>query len=94
MTITGRDYRGIPVTNQLPAFAAREHGKTRGAIGFSLNFLVTFSFKRKSDKQLRQKKRQIVNKQIPLFLTLVTLKNDRSPHQRNRQLPHLIRRGG
>jgi len=32
------------------AFAARRQGKTRGAIGFSLNFLVTFSFKRKSDK--------------------------------------------
>jgi len=40
---------------------------------FSLNFLVTFSFKRKSDKQLKQKKRQQVNQQIPLFLTLVTL---------------------
>jgi hypothetical protein len=26
-------------------------GQTRGAIGLSLNFLVTFSFKRKSDKQ-------------------------------------------
>jgi len=27
-------------------------GQTRGAIGLSLNFLVTFSFKRKSDKQI------------------------------------------
>jgi hypothetical protein len=26
-------------------------GQTRGAIGLSLNFLVTFSFKRKSDNQ-------------------------------------------
>jgi hypothetical protein len=32
------------------AFAARWPGKTRGAMVFSLNFLVTFSFKRKSDK--------------------------------------------
>jgi len=32
------------------AFAARKQGKTRGAMVFSLNFLVTFSFKRKSDK--------------------------------------------
>ena len=34
------------------AFAARWPGKTRGAIGFSLNFLVTFSFKRKSDREI------------------------------------------
>jgi len=32
------------------AFAARRQGKTRGAMVFSLNFLVTFSFKRKGDK--------------------------------------------
>ena len=32
-------------------YAARRQGKTRGAVVFSLNFLVTFFFKRKSDKQ-------------------------------------------
>jgi hypothetical protein len=35
---------------EIKAFAARGQGKTRGAMVFSLNFLVTFSFKRKSDK--------------------------------------------
>jgi len=32
-------------------YAARRQGKTREAMVFPLNFLVTFSFKRKSDKQ-------------------------------------------
>jgi hypothetical protein len=33
-------------------------GQTRGAIGLSLNFLVTFSFKRKSNKQKKSTERE------------------------------------
>jgi hypothetical protein len=40
--------------------AVRGQGKTGGAIHWSLNFLLTFSFKRKSKKHLLQQEKQIV----------------------------------
>jgi hypothetical protein len=48
----------IPTQQSGPVALA---GQTRGAIGLSLNFLVTFSFKRKSDKHNIKAQTQIVH---------------------------------
>ncbi|MEO7120528.1 MAG: hypothetical protein ABIY62_05495, partial [Ginsengibacter sp.] len=60
-------------------------GQTGGAIGLSLNFLVTFSFKRKSDKQSRKKSGSQVQV-APLFKSTNKRTNSRNRTTENTQI--------
>ncbi len=82
----------ILVKNYIPAFAARKQGKTRGAIVFSLNFLVTFSFKRKSDKQTLKGYTHNLLQIVPsyTFLCLITLCSCIKKKERIKKLRSLL----